>query len=541
MSAGLLSLKWNNHNSTLLKLLSDLQSKCRYEDATVACGGKLYPVHRLVLSGCSRYFEQMFTLMHGKHPIIVLKDIPCEVFEALLNYMYVGRVEVKKENLGELINAAACLEIKGLAVSEEYEDLSANTSYAGISSLKRSRDHFDNFQDGLKTPIKIPKLNHISSINFEDSPSGVKETSSLCAEQKSDLEEALLQNSSKSSSGSIQNDSMGEHEETNMITPTSYFDVKIDETEMPLKDEPDKLETILENGPKECATVFDFEASTSDVERAEMVEAASLQNEQLDLALVDKKANSSDGSFDSPDANEDKPEYSAPHDDASCNTGSGLDNFSTFFENGSVSNTSYASTAIDPAATFDIYSMLDLHYDDTTSTNDVDLSALLHKSGFPSVASGVINSHKSPILKQQWQCPQCEYSTPVKQYITQHIRRHTGEKPFKCNLCDYRAAQKQSVTYHMRRHTGEKPFKCPHCTYCSSSRQNLDRHVRRHTGEMPYGCPYCSYRSITKGPVVDHMRAKHGEMECDKSLVLKLDAKTDGPQFESKTDGSLAT
>lgn len=178
---------------------------------------------------------------------------------------------------------------------------------------------------------------------------------------------------------------------------------------------------------------------------------------------------------------------------------------------------------------FDIYSMLDLRYDDASGETgggggpealDPELAALLVSS------SG--NNSKSPILKQHWQCPQCEYSTPVKQYITQHIRRHTGEKPFKCGLCEYRAAQKQSVTYHMRRHTGEKPFRCPHCPYCSSSRQNLDRHVRRHTGEMPYGCPYCSYRSITKGPVVDHMRAKHGERECDKSLVLKLEMKNNG-------------
>ena len=167
----------------------------------------------------------------------------------------------------------------------------------------------------------------------------------------------------------------------------------------------------------------------------------------------------------------------------------------------------------DANSNLDIFSMLDLHYE--ADAEEVACVPIRMKG-------------KSPLLKNQWQCPQCDYATPVKQYITQHIRRHTGEKPFKCNLCDYRAAQKQSVTYHMRRHTGEKPFKCTHCDYCSSSRQNLDRHIRRHTGKLPYGCPYCSYRSITKGPVVDHMRAKHGEMECSKALVVKLEHKNEG-------------
>lgn len=122
-----------------------------YEDATVACAGKLYPVHRLVLSACSDYFEQMFALTHGKHSVIVLKDVSTEVFEALLSYMYIGKVDVRKEKLGELINAAACLEIRGLAVSEAYEGLTAQ------HCIKRSIDQVNLHQDSHSSN-KIPRL-----------------------------------------------------------------------------------------------------------------------------------------------------------------------------------------------------------------------------------------------------------------------------------------------------------------------------------------------------------------------------------------------
>ncbi|XP_018015825.1 longitudinals lacking protein, isoforms A/B/D/L isoform X1 [Hyalella azteca] len=125
---GLLSLKWNNHCSTFLHILSNLHRKQNYDDATVACDGKLYPVHKLVLSTCSEYFEEMFEKTHGKHPVIVLKDIKKEVFEALLKYMYIGEVNVVQEKLAELINAAECLKIKGLAVpDEEPEQLQLGT------------------------------------------------------------------------------------------------------------------------------------------------------------------------------------------------------------------------------------------------------------------------------------------------------------------------------------------------------------------------------------------------------------------------------
>lgn len=90
-----------------------------YCDVTIACDGKFYPVHKLVLSTCSEYFEQMFERTNCRHPIIVLKDIRKEDLEALLNYMYVGEVNVLQNNLSGLIKAAEGLRIKGLAVPDE--------------------------------------------------------------------------------------------------------------------------------------------------------------------------------------------------------------------------------------------------------------------------------------------------------------------------------------------------------------------------------------------------------------------------------------
>ncbi|RXG70602.1 Longitudinals lacking protein, isoforms H/M/V [Armadillidium vulgare] len=134
MSSGLLSLKWNNHRSTFFHVLSSIRSKMApqifycvgiyheresYCDATLACDGRFYPVHKLVLSTCSEYFEQIFERTQCKHPVIVLKDIKYDDLEALMNYMYVGEVNVLQEKLAGLIKAAECLKIKGLAVPDE--------------------------------------------------------------------------------------------------------------------------------------------------------------------------------------------------------------------------------------------------------------------------------------------------------------------------------------------------------------------------------------------------------------------------------------
>lgn len=106
----------------------------RYTDATLACDGKFYPVHKLVLSTCSEYFEKIFEHTPCKHPVIVLKDIKADALEALLNYMYAGYVNVAQNDLARLIKAAETLSIKGLAVPDEPpqgEENKSNQSRSG--------------------------------------------------------------------------------------------------------------------------------------------------------------------------------------------------------------------------------------------------------------------------------------------------------------------------------------------------------------------------------------------------------------------------
>uniref|UniRef100_A0A0N7ZC37 BTB domain-containing protein n=1 Tax=Scylla olivacea TaxID=85551 RepID=A0A0N7ZC37_SCYOL len=119
MADGMLSLSWNNHSTTFSHTLAALRAKERYTDVTLACEGKFYQVHKLVLSTCSEYFENMFDHTPCKHPVIVLSEIHREELEALLSYMYAGYVNVAENSLARLIKVAELLEVKGLAVPDE--------------------------------------------------------------------------------------------------------------------------------------------------------------------------------------------------------------------------------------------------------------------------------------------------------------------------------------------------------------------------------------------------------------------------------------
>nr|XP_053630652.1 modifier of mdg4-like isoform X1 [Cherax quadricarinatus] len=144
MDGGLLSLRWNDHRQTFFKMLSGVRKREAYCDVTLACDGRFYPVHKLVLSTCSDFFDEMFEKTACKHPVIVVANVAYKDLEALLNYMYLGEVNVLQNDLTGLMKAAEALRIKGLA-----EPVNA-PSTKDIRESKRSSLWEDDLPDGKR-------------------------------------------------------------------------------------------------------------------------------------------------------------------------------------------------------------------------------------------------------------------------------------------------------------------------------------------------------------------------------------------------------
>ncbi|XP_047740447.1 longitudinals lacking protein, isoforms H/M/V isoform X10 [Hyalella azteca] len=522
MSSGLLSLKWNNHRSTFFHVLSTIRSKESYCDVTLACDGRFYSLHKFVLSTCSEYFEEMFERTQCKHPVIVLKDINSEDLEALLNYMYVGEVNVVQEKLAGLIKAAECLKIKGLAVPDEDPMESKDNSSIGREQHKRSqrgedsprakrrrRENSSDVSEEILSPVRSRPSgrsrdhhhhhHHHGSHNAKSAPvapsgdneDGTRETQGL-TDASEEAENSSINANRQTDSSSNKTNSAQSSSHKKEVVPEEVtldddnvksepLDLDNEDTGDDDMDNKDGLHHDLGFDGSDTMGGADDDGNYVDVD-------PSMLGQGQPQSVEDVVAQAMPGS-----------------------SGFQGNSFPLWEGDGSLSGFPSEGFSGDSSQARQMVA------DHVTLERTEDLASLLPSSNLIQGPSGAVFGDQAALGLAYGA------SSPMKTMaLAAHdvnLRTNLAGTVLRCKYCSYSTAVWANLSKHMETHNSMRRFACDQCPYRSSQKVNLQRHKLIHSGDKPFACPYCPQRARQKIHIDKHIAVAHSQLKLDESNI----------------------
>ncbi|XP_045582826.1 protein abrupt isoform X6 [Procambarus clarkii] len=485
MAEGMLSLSWNNHSATFCQTLASLRAKERYTDVTVTCEGKFYPVHKLVLSTCSEYFENMFEHTPCKHPVIVLRDVQCDELEALLSYMYAGVVSVAQTDLPRLIKVAELLKIKGLAVPDEPPRSSSGSAISQKSGTGRSSPHVPRRHSQCSTNVRhspYPKSRSAHSSSDKVSPHPKRQ----CSEEENTVLQdrlgvpLLSPSRSKESSHSTETDWQAKPCRSSM-----------EEQQLGTQRDGElgrKTETSLQGPPSSQGSACEI-----------------LIKEEVMEDLMDSEANSSETGLDYASLISNSELPTAARGDQGLSPASRSDHL----DSTSLMKIEQSNAGQQPGSRTGLRQDTYTEALNATLPGPSDLQGWFGGEAMTSIsmAKGGIDDETQMFTQDMLQQP---HERVESKTVNQNPEGRTSVgKIHQCPYCKYSTNHKVGLSKHIRIHTGEKPFPCPHCLASFSQKGTLKSHIRTHTGEKPFACADCPYRATQKSTLVNHILSIH--------------------------------
>ena len=118
------SLNWNDFQTNVVRSFQQLRHEEDFSDVTLV-GDDFKPIsaHKVVLSSCSAYFKNVLqNSRKHSHPVLCLQGLRNADLRNILDYIYIGELNIYQEDLEGFMLIAQRLKLEGLNGKDEDAD-----------------------------------------------------------------------------------------------------------------------------------------------------------------------------------------------------------------------------------------------------------------------------------------------------------------------------------------------------------------------------------------------------------------------------------
>jgi len=133
-------LRWNDFESNISVAFRELREEKDFFDVTLACDDSQIQAHKVILSACSPFFRNVLRRNPHQHPLLYLKGVKYSELMSVLNFMYMGEVNVAQEELNSFLSVAEDLRVKGLTQNNSESSTKVLAKQEVPKQVIRARD-----------------------------------------------------------------------------------------------------------------------------------------------------------------------------------------------------------------------------------------------------------------------------------------------------------------------------------------------------------------------------------------------------------------
>ena len=171
-----LSLKWNDFHTKVAQSFGLLRKEEDFFDVTLVSEDEVQiSAHKLVLASSSSFFKSVLRKSSHSHPLIYLSGVNSVNLEFVMNYIYLGEVQIYQEQIDSFLDVAQKLKVSGLISDGKKEPHSDQEPNSKLQELQDTNMFKDEVQESFVNSIELNNTKNATFVIANQDESEIRE------------------------------------------------------------------------------------------------------------------------------------------------------------------------------------------------------------------------------------------------------------------------------------------------------------------------------------------------------------------------------